>query len=946
MQYVGELLWPGHLGHLGIIGGFVSALLTAVAYFQAEQQRENRQVALQWRNIGRGAFLAHGISILAVLGMLFFVMVEQRYEYQYVWAHVSEDLPFKYIFSAFWEGQEGSFLLWMFWHLVLGLVLLVRGGRWEAPTLAVIALIELFINSMLLGLYFGEWKVGSNPTLLLRQAMDAPIFNNAEYVALLKGNGLNPLLQNYWMTIHPPTLFLGFASTSVPFAFAIAGLWTKEHKAWLKPALPWALFSAAILGLGILMGGAWAYEALSFGGYWAWDPVENMSLVPWLLLVAGIHTNLVAKATGQSIRSSYIFYLLTFIFIVYSTFLTRSGVLGETSVHAFTEMGLEWQLVGFLGFFLLLSIFLMTVRYKQVPVPEKEEAVSSKEFWMFIGSLVLLFSALLITGSTSLPVYNKIMEYFNPAFEGRVITDPIPHYNKYQLWIAVFMGLFSGLAQFLRYRERDFRKNRISFAVHLGIALLLAGVLTWLTGQWIDLVSWQYVVMLFTAWFTVFSNIDYAISIARGNLKMSSSAIAHLGFGLMLVGVLASGLNKRYVSNSPFIMDGLIEGADTESLRRNVLLFKNVPLPMDGYEVTYVEDTVVNFTRTYTVNFKRRNEAGKVVEDFDLYPNILYDKGFSKIAASNPSTRRYWNKDVFTHIASLPQVEMDMDYRRQREDSLNYITHELIPNLVYQFKDTVSIRDLDSSYQRTFTLELVGIDRAPSHPDYEPEPGDLAVGADLIIRRSDDQEEYRVKPVTVLRGQLLYNYPQQVNPINTKVRLNEKVFERVFTFEEDLKYTDYQLKQGEQVEAEGLMISFQGFNRKPNNPAYAPQEGDLPVSALIKLEDPKGSSHFLEPVFLIRNGQPMNLKAEVPELGFHARFTMLDPPSESAFLQFARADQPVKTIPVDVATDSLRYDYIVLEAIEFPGINLFWSGSLLMLLGLALSMGYRVAEKR
>ncbi|MDV7399460.1 cytochrome c biogenesis protein CcsA, partial [Arthrospira platensis SPKY1] len=100
----------------------------------------------------------------------------------------------------------------------------------------------------------------------------------------MQGSGLNPLLQNYWMTIHPPTLFLGFASTAIPFAYAIAGLWTKEHQAWLKPALPWALFSGAILGTGILMGGAWAYEALSFGGYWAWDPVENMSLVPWLIL--------------------------------------------------------------------------------------------------------------------------------------------------------------------------------------------------------------------------------------------------------------------------------------------------------------------------------------------------------------------------------------------------------------------------------------------------------------------------------------------------------------------------------------------------------------------------------------------------------------------------------------------------------------------------------------
>jgi cytochrome c-type biogenesis protein CcmF len=115
--------------------------------------------------------------------------------------------------------------------------------------------------------------MGSNPFVLLRNEMDAPIFSQPNYLSFIKdGNDLNPLLQNYWMVIHPPVLFLGFASTIVPFAFAIAGLWTKKFGDWTKPALPWALFSAAVLGTGVMMGGRWAYESLNFGGYWAWDP--------------------------------------------------------------------------------------------------------------------------------------------------------------------------------------------------------------------------------------------------------------------------------------------------------------------------------------------------------------------------------------------------------------------------------------------------------------------------------------------------------------------------------------------------------------------------------------------------------------------------------------------------------------------------------------------------
>jgi len=227
---------------------------------------------------------------------------------------------------------------------------------------------------------------------------------------------MNPLLQNYWMTIHPPTLFLGFASTLIPFCYAIAGLWLGKHKEWLKPVMPWALFSGTILGTGIL---------------------------PWLIMLAGIHTNLVAKSTGYSIKSTYLFYLLSFLLIVYSTFLTRSGILGETSVHAFTEMGLEWQLIGFMATLFVIGIGLYIIRARQIPAPKEEEAASSKEFWLFIGALVFLFSSFLITVSTSLPVFNKIVGAFDPTHVDWVIKDQEAHHNKYQLWIGPFYFLLS-----------------------------------------------------------------------------------------------------------------------------------------------------------------------------------------------------------------------------------------------------------------------------------------------------------------------------------------------------------------------------------------------------------------------------------------------------------------------------------------------------------------------
>ena len=262
------------------------------------------------------------------------------------------------------------------------------------------------------------------------------------------------------------------------------------------------------------MGSAWAYEALTFGGFWAWDPVENSSFVPWLTLVAGVHTHLIAKNAGYSIRSTYFLYLLSFILVLYSTFLTRSGVLGDTSVHSFTEMGLESQLLILIMVFVVLGMGLFGMKYKSIPEPKREESIYSREFWMFIGSLVLLFSAVLIIGATSLPVFNKVAELFNPGYEGLVIQDPVEHYNKYQIWIAVFITILSGITVFLRYRSSEIKAMaRKKLYINLGTSFILAAVTFIALSSWLVLGMWQYKVLGFLCLFTVFSNAIYLINI-------------------------------------------------------------------------------------------------------------------------------------------------------------------------------------------------------------------------------------------------------------------------------------------------------------------------------------------------------------------------------------------------------------------------------------------------
>ncbi len=930
MEYIGEHLLPGKFGHFFAVFGFVMSLLAVAAYYFATQQRDTEQYA-GWQRIGRAAFGLHGLSVFAVIGLIFYIMLQQYYEYQYVWAHVSDDLPFKYIFSAFWEGQEGSFLLWMFWHVVLGIILIFKAGRWEAPVVAVLALVQAFIGSMILGLYPGfletDWKLGSSPFVLLRDVMNAPIFAQADYLSLVKGNGLNPLLQNYWMTIHPPTLFLGFASTVVPFCYAIAGLWTGEHKAWLKPVLPWALFSGFILGLGILMGGAWAYEALSFGGYWAWDPVENMSLVPWLILLAGIHTNVIANSTGYSIKTSYLFYLLSFILIVYSTFLTRSGVLGDTSVHAFTEMGLEAQLIAFIFAFLLLSLFLFFKNERSIPSPKKEESISSKEFWMFIGTLVLLFSGLLISLSTSLPVYNKIYQLFDPLYEGVVINDQVTHHNKRQLWIGIFIGLLSGCSQFLRFREFDWAKRSSLWGRHVGVAAVIALLGTWLCVQWIEARAWQYKLLLFFSLFTVICNLDYLLFFVKTNLKASGAAFSHMGFGLMIVGVLASGLNKKVISSDPFGQAGLLS---PEQVTRNIVLLKDEPVRMQDYEVTYVSDTFQNLTRTFLVNYKKRGPNNEITEEFNLSPNVLYDKNFTNIAASNPSTKRYLNRDIFTHISSLPEAEMNIEVAKAQEDSLEYQYHQLAIG--------------DTLHAKKYIVELLDVNQSPRHPEYQAAPGDRAVGLLLKFRSKTTDESWEVEPIIILRETLLFGFAEEIQELNLKVKLTDAAIRMAYGMDRKGDFRAYTFKKGDRVSINGHQIFFDGFNTKVNHPDHQHQEGDIAVGARM-LVQPVGKKEKLlkaEPVYLIRGNRPFNYRDELSEPPLVFQFTGIDPAKETIEMNIALMEETTEEVfSFEIADDVPRTDFIVLEAILFPGINLFWLGSLMMLGGIGVSMFHR-----
>ncbi len=932
IQYIGEHLLPGQLGHFFLVTALVSALLTMLAYRKRVLLPEDPS----WLRIARISWGIHAFAILSVIGLVFYIMVNQMYEYNYAWHHVSDDLPMKYIFSAFWEGQEGSFLLWMFWHVVLGSVVVFTAKRWEAGVMTWLSLVQIILVSMIAGIYFADdVRLGSSPFLLLRDTMQAPIFSNPNYLSLIEGNGLNPLLQNYWMTIHPPTLFLGFASVTIPFCFAMTGLWEKEHTAWLKPAMPWTLFSGGILGLGILMGGAWAYEALSFGGYWAWDPVENMSLVPWLVLLAALHANFIARHTGLSIKTTYIFYILSFLLVVYSTFLTRSGILGDESVHAFTEMGLEWQLVGFIAIFLSLGIYFLWSRNASIPVVQQEEKIQSREFWMFVGSMVLVFASILITFSTSIPVWNKLLDVYGSIagkgdmtpFHKAMPLDPVDHHNRFQLWNAVLVAILSAMAQVMRFHAMGWETHKTTFLKHIGWSAGVGLLLAYLLSLWIQLPSWQYIVLLVAASYGLIANIDYVIRFGRRSLTAMASAFAHGGFALMLIGIMASGLNKRIISENRFAQEGLAEGLNAGE---NAFLIKGMPMFMNNYWVTYTSDTLIGLTRRYAVDFVKVNEQGDTLERFTTHPNVLYDRQLTKVATANPNTKRYLDRDIFTYVAGLPPEQQDRANLSKVDSMLHYTTYYLTPG------DTVDA----GPYHLRLDSILMGSDNS----EYEPEEGDLVLSGIVTVFDSVWKEQKSIYPTLIVRKGLLYSLTDQVNDYNLRARLRATSLDSIFPMEDKLSYAPLTVKANVPSVWNELKITLEGIDKNIDHPDYVAAPGDIAIQAVLHIKNQNGKSYTARPLYFIRDESPFNLKAFVPDLGLHIKLERIDPEKEEFHLSLSRLSVKPK-LPVEIAQDVPRNDYIVLEAILFPGINLFWAGSLIMLAGLFIGMYKRLVKK-
>lgn len=800
----GENYLYGQIGHVFVVLSFIAALFGAFAYYKSNQNNDE-----DWKALGRKSYIVHIVSVIGIIVTLFMMLFDHRYEYYYVWKHSSNQLPLRFIFSCFWEGQEGSFLLWTFWHAVLGGVMIKTAKSWEAPVMAIFALTQVFLTSMLLGVYIplpeflGEFlKVGSSPfTVLLKQHpdfIDAPVVSMPDFVSKIDGNGLNPLLQNYWMTIHPPVLFLGFASMLIPFAYAIAGLWRKQFTEWVRPVLPWMVFGIMILGCGILMGGAWAYEALSFGGFWAWDPVENASLMPWLTLVAATHILLIVRNKKKASYISFLLTILTFLFVLYSTYLTRSGILGDTSVHSFAG-GLPGQLIVFMAVFTLISAYqiiqnkffgkvfiafgiiggvilyfvpdnfelfdgvlldfilkiiytaalliLLVMSYANFfPKQEKkdEDPVASREFWMFIGSLFIIVSSIQIIFSTSLPVFNELF-----GIE-RVINDVIDHYNKRQLPIVSVILIVMAFTQFLKYKKNDPKKfyQQIAFSTILSIALTI--LFTFISPEiglfddsdWDASYRFGFIFILFASIYAFVANIEYIRKILKGKLKAAGGAISHIGFALIILGAFISTSHQNVISQNSSDIDINSLTKDLEN-NENILLKKNDTLPMGDYYVTYHDKYKEGIYVHFDIDYLKRTENG-FEKEFSLSPIVQTNERMGNVA--EPGTKHFFHKDIYTHVqwADLDTTILDPeDYDKSREI-------------------TMKLGDTLSSSRFMFTLDK--LNKNINREKYGLKASDLALSAHISVL-DGEKNVYKAYPIFVLQKNEILSTVEKIDEL-------------------------------------------------------------------------------------------------------------------------------------------------------------------------------------
>ncbi|MFV0635638.1 cytochrome c biogenesis protein CcsA [Mitsuokella sp.] len=483
------------IGTISLATSLFFSLLAALAYGYAMKDTEDKTAVRYGRICFSLSFLAAAIASI----FLWVLILGDHFEFSYVASYSSKELPLMYKISAFWAGQQGSLLLWLLIHAMASLYLCFR-GRMQKAGLMVYAILESLLAILVLA--------------------KSPFVHAATLAQ--DGVGLNPLLQDPWMAVHPPIIFIGYALLAVPFAYCMGSLLEKSGlHVWLESARRWALLAWGFLGAGVFVGGYWAYKVLGWGGYWGWDPVENSSLVPWLLAGVFVHVLHVAKKRPAALSVLHLSVIFTFSLVIYGTFLTRSGILGDFSVHSFSGASIGMTLAVVNAIVLIGGLLLLVLKVGSLPQGQMYTSYKSREFLLLLGALILTFIAAIIFIGMSMPLLTQLVG--SPA---AVDTN---FYVRTTLPLAIVMCLVMGVAGLWRYGGQETCAKSIPALILLVLGLaaaFLAGV--------------RSIGLLLLSAFAAFLFGASFASWKRGMLR-GGALIAHAGVGLALFAMVLSG---------------------------------------------------------------------------------------------------------------------------------------------------------------------------------------------------------------------------------------------------------------------------------------------------------------------------------------------------------------------------------------------------------------------
>ncbi|MCL5985811.1 MAG: heme lyase CcmF/NrfE family subunit [Actinobacteria bacterium] len=522
-----------NFGYITIIFAAIVTVVTIVLY-AAGLKNKNRA----FLEAGKGGSIVSFILMTISIGILLYLLVSRNFQVEYVADYTSRDLPLFYTITALWAGMDGSLLFWEWITLLFITIMVVRSRFKDTLDSALVPLVMNIISVFFLVIIIFR----TNPFRL------APIFP-------ADGRGMNPLLQNVGMVFHPPFTYLGYIGYAVPFAYLISALIRRDSSgAWLENSRAWSMASWVFLGIGILLGAQWAYVELGWGGYWAWDPVENASLLPWLTGTALLHSSLIQIRRGSFKLWNVFLGSLTFLLVIFGTFLTRSGMI--SSVHAFPDTGLGVIFIVLMALILLAVIWLVVLNFKELSSKRLINSYFSKEGTFFLNNLILVGVTVIVLLGTLYPLYGR----------GEVGETPSLSQHFYNLTagpLAFILTAVLGLCQLIRWGRGGFgdiaRKLILPIAVFVVVFTLL-----FIFGMKPLYAPFAFGVLSFTVmtsiveFYFIFRREGRSRSGDRYNFmrillqnhRKIGAYIVHTGVILVLMGVLGSSIYKKEATAS------------------------------------------------------------------------------------------------------------------------------------------------------------------------------------------------------------------------------------------------------------------------------------------------------------------------------------------------------------------------------------------------------------